>query len=296
MGTPEFALATLKKLLRSHTVCLVITQPDRPKGRGKALVPPPVKIEAINNHIPVFQPETLRDGKTHDLLKKLNLDAIVVVAYGKMIPEDMLNIPKHGFINVHASLLPIYRGASPINRAIIDGQKTTGISIMQIDKLMDSGPVYLKAEIPIKDSDDAITLSEKLSNLGAEKLPEVLSKIEKGTTKPEPQDHAKATDAPMLKKEDGAINWDQSPATINNLIRGLVPWPCVLIHINDIPVKIWRASYSIQEHNMMPGTFLKEKTGIKIVCRGGFIILEKVQPAGKKIMDAASFAQGLRTV
>ena len=295
-GTPEFAIPTLKKLLRSHTVCLVITQPDRPKGRGKIVEPPPVKIEAINNHIPVTQPDTLRDGKIHNLLKAHNLDAVVVVAYGKMIPEDMLYIPRHGFINVHASLLPLYRGASPINRAIMDGHKASGVSIMLIDKGMDSGPVYLKAEIPIEDNDDAITLAKKLSILGAEKILEVLTLIGKGEIQPKPQDHAMATYAPMLKKPEGSINWDQNPIIINNMIRGLVPWPCVLVHVNAIPLKIWKASYTIQEHELKPGTLIKEKGGIKIACRGGYIVLEKVQPAGKKIMDALAFAQGLREI
>ncbi|MEA3222995.1 MAG: methionyl-tRNA formyltransferase [Thermodesulfobacteriota bacterium] len=296
MGTPEFALPTLKALVDcdDHDLCMVVTQPDKPRGRGRHLDAPPVKVEAIRYNIPVFQPEVIGEKKIYDSLTQNKPDAVVVVAYGKIIPKDMLYLPRSGFINIHASLLPLYRGAAPINRAIIDGCKTTGISIMQIDPGMDTGPVYMQAQIPIEERDDAIILSQRLAALGAQKIIETLALIGKATLEPKPQDHQRATYAPILKKEEGLINWDRNPASIHNLIRGLVPWPCAFTYVNSRPIKIWEASYLIQNHNVGPGTLIKEGKGIKIACQGGFIIPEKVQPAGKKMMDATAFACGLK--
>lgn len=296
MGTPEFALPTLKALIleKSHEVSIVITQPDKPKGRGRQLQMPPVKLLALEHGIPVFQPRKLKENpEILEAVKKENLDAVIVVAYGKMIPDKMLGLPKHGFVNVHASLLPRFRGAAPINRAIIEGCTVTGVSIMQIDSGMDSGPVFLEAKAPITDEDDAISLSHRLSELGAEKLLEALTLLGQGNIKAVPQRHEEATYAPMLAKEEGEIDWGKDPKTIHNMIRGLVPWPCAYTYLEAKILKILRSRYELGTHDRPVGTMLKDGQGLKIACSGGFIVPENLQLEGKKAMDGHAFSVGL---
>ena len=296
MGTPVFAVPTLSSLMESkHDIAFVITQPDKPKGRGMLLQGPPVKDLAKKAGLKVYQPQTLKNNtEIHDLFASSKLDAVIVVAYGKMIPTDMLIIPKTGFLNIHASLLPDLRGASPINRAILSGYTSTGISIMQIDEGMDSGPVYLQASLPISDADDAENLSLRLSGLGALKLLETLALIEEEKIKPVPQDHARSTYAPMLTKEDGKIDWGRDPRSIHNMIRGLVPWPCAYTYLDGKMLKIMSGSYEIEDHGIMYGTLLKEKSGVKIACAGGYIIPKILQLEGKKALDATAFSCGLK--
>ena len=296
MGTPVFAVPALSALMESkHDIAFVITQPDKPKGRGMHLQAPPVKELAGKVGLEVFQPQALKNNtEIHDLFTSSKLDAVIVVAYGKMIPTDMLIIPSIGFLNIHASLLPDLRGASPINRAIMAGYTTTGISIMQIDEGMDSGPVYLQASIPISATDDAENLALRLSALGAPKLLETLALIEDEKMRPVPQDHAGSTYAPMLTKEDGKIDWGREPRSIHNMIRGLVPWPCAYTYLDGKMLKIMSGSYEINDHGIMYGTLLKEKSGVKIACAGGYIIPKILQLEGKKTLDAAAFSCGLK--
>lgn len=297
MGTPEFALPTLHALFASadHTIGMVITQPDRPKGRGMKMQPPPVKEAALKQGVPVLQPERLKHNvEIAASLRAYAPDAAIVVAYGKIIPPDLLAIPRHGCINVHASLLPHLRGAAPINWAILSGYDTTGISIMRLDEGLDTGPVYREASCPIREEDDADTLSAKLADMGARTLLEVLALIEDGKIEPQPQDHAQATYAPLLRKEDGVIDWTQDTAAIARLIRGLVPWPGAFTRLGEKILRIWKATARTEEHREKPGTLLKMEGGLKIACRGGYIIPATVQLEGKQVMDAPAFANGLR--
>lgn len=297
MGTPDFALPAIQALAdtQNHEVVCVITQPDKPKGRGRHLMAPPVKQYALEKDIPVLQPERIKGNREiYASLDQLGLDAVIVVAYGKLLPADMLEIPKKGFINVHASLLPYFRGAAPINRAILNGCTSTGVSIMKIDAGMDSGPVYLRAQIPISEDDDAMILSTKLSVLGADKLLEALDLLERDQITPVPQDHEQATYAPMLTKDEGEIAWNCDPVTIHNMIRALVPWPCAYSHMGSKTLKIWKASYLAEDHDLPAGTLVKDSSGLRITCSGGFIIPTTLQLEGKKIMDSYAFSCGLR--
>lgn len=298
MGTPEFALPTLLALIDSkdHEVLYVITQPDKPKGRGQHFHMPPVKVLALEYSIPVLQPAKIKENaQLAGLLGQLGLDAVIVVAFGKMIPDSMLGIPRHGFINIHASLLPHFRGAAPINRAILKGCTKTGVSIMQIDSGMDSGPIFLESETSIPDDEDAISLSQRLSRLGAEKLILTLDLLKQGKITPMPQRHEGATFAPMLSKEEGEIDWSKDPKTIHDMVRGLVPWPCAYTYMGSKALKILRSVYSLHEHGLACGTMRKEGTGITIACNGGFIIPEIVQLEGKKTIDSRAFSIGLHT-
>ncbi len=295
LGTPDFAVPSLNALIDSgHDVILVITQPDRPRGRGKKRLGPPVKQEALKKAIPVVQPERIREMEIYDRLTGIKPDAVVVVAYGQIIPEDMLLIPRYGFINVHASLLPLYRGAAPINRAIMDGIDVTGVSIMKLDAGLDTGPVYMQAKERILSTDDAISLGKRLAVLGAEKLVEIIDLIERGKIRAVPQDHERATYAPMLKKEEGLIDWSMDVVTIFNRIRGLVPWPCAYTYMDSRLLKIWKATFVKEDHLQEHGMLIKDGKGIKVACKGGFIIPQKVQLEGKKIMDSQAFACGLK--
>lgn len=297
MGTPSFALPTLHALLASpsHTVGLVITQPDRPKGRGMRMQPPPVKEAALAEAIPVLQPERLKgNAEIASALETQAPDAVIVVAYGRIIPPELLAIPRHGCINVHASLLPRLRGAAPINWAILAGHAETGVSIMQLDAGLDTGPVYLEAGHPIREGDDAVTLGTALAELGAQKLCEVLRLIETGAIKPAPQDDAQATYAPLLKKEDGLIDWGQESAAILRRIRGLVPWPGAFTRLGEKILRIWKAGARQERHDHKPGTLLKADGVVAVACRGGFILPEALQLEGRQIMDARAFANGLR--
>lgn len=298
MGTPEFAVPSLSALIESgsHEVVFVVTQPDKPRGRGMHLQPPPVKEAALRKGLKVIQPPTLRDNSgMRDLIATAGIDAAIVVAYGKMIPEAWLPIPRFGFINIHASLLPEFRGAAPINRAIMSGQSTTGISIMQIDAAMDSGPVFMQASTPIGAEEDATSLSGRLSIMGAEKLIEVLSLMENGLIRPSPQDHSRATYAPMLRKEEGEIDWTQDLATVCNMIRGLVPWPCAYTYLHGKMLKIMRASCEPAVTGHAPGTLFKERREIRIACRNGYVHPLVLQMEGKKAIGCDAFSCGVQT-
>jgi methionyl-tRNA formyltransferase len=297
MGTPEFALPSLQALVDSpaHRVVCVLTQPDKPRGRSLDPRMPPVKELALSKGLPVMQPEKLKgNDEVRQALAGLDLDAVIVVAYGKMIPDDMLVLPRHGFINVHASLLPRFRGAAPINRAILQGCPKTGVSIMQIDSGMDSGPVFLEAETPIPEDEDAVSLSARLSVLGAEKLLEVLDLLEKGRITARPQKAEEATPAPMLTREEGEIDWHRDVKAIHDVVRGLLPWPCAYTYLDGKMLKILKSSYRRVGHDLAIGTLRRERGGISIACSGGLLVPEVVQLEGKKAVDSRAFANGLR--
>lgn len=290
-GTPEFAVESLKALINSkHNVVAVITQPDRPKGRGQKLQPTPVKEEALKHAIDVFQPENLKnDREIRKILENLNPDISVVVAYGKIIPEDIINIPKYKTINVHASLLPEYRGAAPIHRAIMDGKERTGVCIMQIVKELDAGDVYDCKTVYITDSDDIVSLHNKLAKEGADLLLKVLDDIEKGNATKVAQDHSKATYAKPISKEEGKIDWNKSAREIFNKIRALKLWPKAYTEFRGKQIKILDSEIVECDLDVKPGTIVKadNKTGILVKTADVCLLIKILQfPDGKPILSA----------
>jgi methionyl-tRNA formyltransferase len=294
MGTPEFAVPSLKALIESgEQVVSVVCQPDKPKGRGLDVIPPPTKVLAEKHGIPVLQPQKIKTEEFFDKLKELNPDLICVAAYGKILPKNILDLPTYGCINVHASLLPKYRGAAPINWAIIRGEKTTGITTMKMDEGMDTGDILLKREMPIDDEDTGETLSEKLSEMGAKVLIETISLLKKGKLNPIPQDHSQATYAPMLKKEDGKIDWKKSAEEIRNLIRGALPWPGAYTKLEGKLLKIYKAS--VTSGKGRPGEVIKSNSGALTVATGiGALDILEIQIEGGKRLKTEVFLRGRR--
>lgn len=292
MGTPDFALATLEGLIAAGVdLCGVYTQPDRPKGRGKQLTPPPVKVLAQRHGIPVFQPSKLRDPAAVEELKGLAPDLIVVVAYGQILPRSVLEIPRFGCINVHASLLPRYRGAAPINKAVTDGEEVTGVTTMLMDVGLDTGDMLVKRATPIGPEETAGELHDRLALLGREALEETLARLCAGTLQPEAQDDAQSNYAPMLKKEDGRIDWNKSAAEIHNLVRGLDPWPAAYTFLDGELLKITRTLPEAGEGE--PGTVLAaDAEGVRVACGDGVLLVRELQLPGKKRLPAADFLRG----
>jgi methionyl-tRNA formyltransferase len=293
MGTPAFAVPSLSALARSETITLVVTNPDRPSGRGRTLSPPPVKEEAERRGLPVFQPEKAKHPDSVARIAAEKPDLIVVAAYGHILPKSILDIPAHGCINVHASLLPKYRGAAPINWAVARGETATGVTIMKMDVGMDTGPMLLAREIPIAFEDTAQTMYEKLSRLGAEALSEALSRLHEGTLSETPQDDALATYAPMLKKEHGQIDWSRTSAEVRNQVRGMAPWPSAFTAHAGKSLKVLSAS--IREGRGEPGEILEVgRDGIVVACGAGALALGIVQPEGGRAMSSRDYARGHR--
>ena len=294
MGTPDFAVPCLKRLLEEgHRVKGVFSQPDRPKGRGMHLQPPPVKVLAQEHGLPVFQPSTLRDGSALAQLKELNPDVIVVVAYGRILPPDILKLPPLGCINVHASLLPRLRGAAPIQWSIIRGEKVTGVTTMYMAEGLDTGDMIFKEETPIGPEETAGELFERLAPMGAELLIKTLKAVEKGTAPRIPQDDALATLAPPLKKEDARLDFSASPADFCNRVRGCNPSPGAFALCEDgSPLKVHRA-IPVPDRKGEPGVLLDKKRLI-VGCGNGAVELLTVQPQGKKAMEGSAFLNGLR--
>lgn len=298
MGTPEFAVPTLYGLIESnYDIQTVITQPDRPKGRGKTLMPPPIKVLAEQHHIPVLQPEKIRAPVIVQQLTMLAPEVIVVVAYGQILPEAILKIPRYGCINVHASLLPKYRGAAPIQWAVMNGERETGITTMRMDRGMDTGDILLQQTILIEPDDTTATLFEKLAHMGAELLLHTLHLLLQGGLTPIPQAHEAATYAPLLKKEDGLINWQESARRIAHKIRGLLPWPGAYTHFHGRTVKILKARAEPLEGEtalVAPGTVASIDPAIGPLITtgdGGLRILE-IQPENKPSMVCRDFCHG----
>ena len=298
-GTPEFAVPALEALHRAgHDIALVVTQPDRPRDRGLKLTAPAVKVAAERLGLPVSQPETIR-GAGKEILDTHQPDAVVIVAYGEIVPADLLSIPRFGWINLHASLLPKYRGAAPIQWAIIRGETVTGVSTMQIEAGLDTGPVYRMAEVPIEQDDTAQSLGEKLSRTGAGLMVQTLGIIGSGSIEPKPQDESQATRAPMLKKEHGRIDWSSPAADVHNLIRGVTPWPGAFTTFRSERLRILRARRAKpgESAGLQSGvlSLVKEKSRHRVFagCGDGYCVeLLEVQPAGKKAQSAHDFANG----
>ena len=296
MGTPEFAVASLKRLVEDgHEICGVFTQPDKPKNRGHKIAFSPVKEYAITQNLAVYQPLKMRDGEAYSIVESLNPELIVVAAYGKLLPEDILNFPRYGSINVHSSLLPKYRGAAPINWAILDGEQETGVSIMYMAKELDAGDVILQKTTPIGDDEDAQMLTTRLAELGAEALSETVVALADGTATRTPQEHEKHTYASMLSKEMSPIQWNRSAHEIGCQIRGLIPWPCATTDIiNSETIKIYVVEETGEATSSQPGTIVAaNKKGIDIACGDGKVLrIKELQAQGGKRMAAAAYLLG----
>lgn len=296
MGTPEFAVASLKRLVEDgHELCGVLTQPDKPKNRGMKLIPTPVKEYALTQNLPVFQPQKARDGEAMSIVRQLDPELIVVAAYGKILPEELLNYPKYGSINVHSSLLPKYRGAAPINWAILNGEAETGVSIMYMVAALDAGDVIAQARTPIGPDEDAQTLTARLAELGAVTLSETVTALGNGSAARIPQDESAFTYAPMLSRELSPIDWTRSAHAINCQIRGLIPWPAASTDtVTGEAMKIFRSVETGEETAAKPGTVLAAgKNGIDVVCGDGKVLcLTEIQAVGGKRMSAADYLRG----
>ncbi len=297
-GTPDFAVPTLEKLIaQEFTVSLVVTNRDEPSGRGYELKPPPVKQAALRSGLEIHQPAKLRDPAVVEFLSQRQPDAIVVVAYGHILPQWMIDLPRHGCINLHASLLPKYRGAAPIQWALMRGEAVTGVTTMRIDAGLDTGGILLKREVEIHDDDSTETLSTRLSHVGADLMVETLQRLERGDLTAEPQDHTQATLAPILKKEDGRIEWSRPAVEIWNRIRGLRPWPVAYTRFGDKTLNIWAASRPAMGATMPlePGAIVASRGKLRVACAGGSLLeLTEVQLEGRKRMTARDFLNGVK--
>lgn len=296
MGTPDFAVPTLEYLVEEgHNVKCVVTQPDRPKGRGNKLTFSPVKVKAVELNIPVLQPESLRrDREFADLLKNILPDVIIVIAFGQILPQEILSIPKKGCINVHASLLPRLRGAAPINWAIINGDEMAGITTMYMDAGLDTGDMLLKESTPIGPDETAGELHDRLSILGARLLIDTLRTLEKGGLKREPQDNNKSTYAPMLDKDTGRIIWEKSAKDIKNLVRGTNPWPAAYTYLSSAKIKVWSADVedTVQDGDK-PGSVWKiDRKGIHVCTGNSGIIITEVQPENGRRISSYDYTLG----
>jgi len=296
-GTPQFAVPTLEKLLaEGFTIELVISQPDEPSGRGYEVKPPPVKQLAEKAGIRVFQPAKLKDPATQEFLSQFHPDAIVVVAYGRIIPPWMIDLPRLGCINLHASLLPKYRGAAPIPWALIRGERATGVTTMKIDPGMDTGDILLMREEEIREEDTAETLATRLSSLGADLMVETLHGLERGEITPRPQDHSQATLAPLLKKEHGRIDWSLTAQEIAWRVRGLYPWPGAYTTFRSKNLHIWVAAVSPAPAAgpLEPGTLAAERGRLFVACgQGTQLEIKELQVEGRKRLAARDFLNGV---
>lgn len=292
MGTPEFACPALQVLIdRGENIVSVFTQPDRPKGRGQKLQPPPVKELALAHAIPVHQPSKVRVQAVIDQIKELQPDLIVVVAFGQILPKALLEIPSHGCVNVHASLLPRYRGAAPLNWCIVNGEDETGVTTMLMDVGLDTGPMLLKKAMAIAPDEGVVSLHDRMSVLGAELLGDTLDGLKDGSITPEPQDDSQSCYAPLLKKEHGVVNWQASACEIHNKIRGLSVWPGVVAWLDNAPLKLYRSQ--IRQGEGIAGSVIATgKDGIEVACGQGSLLITELQAAGSRRMDAASFLAG----
>ncbi len=290
-GTPEFAIPSLERLiLHQEDIALVVTQPDKTGGRGHRVIPPPVKVFAAERKIPIMQPESIKDRELIKRLKAISPEFIIVVAYGKILPEEVLNIPEKGCINLHASLLPRYRGAAPIQWAIIKGERETGVTTMLMDEGLDTGPILLQKKEPILMDDTAGTLSVRLAQRGADLLVQTVKGLRRGEIKPRAQT-GKPTFAPPLKRSDGLIDWNMTAIEIFNRIRGLQPWPGAYTYLRGRVLKIKKVD--IEDGSGEPGRVVyKDKSNLIVATSEGLIRILELQLEGKKAMDIRAFLQG----
>jgi methionyl-tRNA formyltransferase len=305
MGTAPFACPTLRTLLASpHQIMAVVTQPDRPRGRGQHAAASAVKALALEHHLTILQPVRLRPAAVVDTLASCQPDVIVVVAYGNLLPSAVLALPPYGCINLHASLLPKYRGAAPVHWALIQGETVTGYTIMQMDEHLDTGPMLWREECAITPEDDALSLGVRLAEAGAKGMLEVLTALERGTLTAQPQPEAGASYAPKLTRELSRLNWHQPAVTLHNLVRGLVPWPGATTGWRGTEVKIWRtrvhaaqAAPAVQAAPAAPppGTITAVlPEGLCVACGVDQLLVQELQPANRRRMSAREFVQGYR--
>ena len=291
MGTPDFAVPSLQALLdRGDDICAVFTQPDKPKGRGHKLQPPPVKELALRHSLPVLQPDTLRDEAVQGSIAELEPDAIIVVAYGKLLPPKVLSVPRLGCINVHGSLLPKYRGAAPIQWAVINGEKTAGVTTMFMAEGMDTGDMLLKSETEVGPEETSGELFDRLKLLGAKLLTETLDKLEQGELKAIPQDGTQATLAPLLKKEMSALDWSEPAQRIHDRIRGLNPWPCAAADLDGKRVKLLASQ--VIEGEGVPGTAYNLDGELAAACGRGMLRITELQADTGKRMSGKDYLLG----
>ena len=296
MGTPDFSVGTLEALVEAgYEITGVVTQPDKPKGRGKQMMPTPVKEEALMHEIPVYQPQKIRNNQEFlDTLKEIQPDIIIVAAFGQIIPKEVLELPKYGCINIHASLLPKYRGAAPIQQAVIDGEKESGVTIMQMGEGLDTGDMLSKIVIPLDKEETGGSLFGKLAQAGAELLIKTLPSIEQGTVTPEKQPQESPTPyAAMITKQMGLMDFSKPAAELERLVRGLNPWPSAYTFVNGKTLKVWKSVLGQETSDAEPGTVIgTDAQGIHVACKDGVLILTEVQLEGKKRMEAEVFLRG----
>lgn len=296
MGTPEFSVPILEALIASqYQVIAVVTQPDRLVGRKRMLTPPPVKIAALKHNIPIFQPEKISGSKEMEQLIKMDADLIVTAAYGQFLPSKLLNAPKYRAVNVHASLLPKYRGGAPVHYAIMNGEEETGVSIMYMERKMDAGDVLAQKSIPITADDDVQSMFNKLSTLGRDLLIDTLPKLFEGQLQPIPQDESLVTFSPNISREEERIDWNKPAQQISNKIRGMRPWPVAHAVLNGERCKIWQAQVlEDQTTSETPGKIISwDKESISVACGYDSVLkVLEIQPAGKKRMSVANFING----
>jgi methionyl-tRNA formyltransferase len=294
LGTPAFAVPTLEAVARKHEVISVVTQPDRPKGRGQELAASPVKQAAVRLGLPVYQPERIRRPEAQAHLAALAPEIMIVVGYGQIIPQSVIDIAPRGIVNVHASLLPKYRGAAPVQWAIVNGETRTGVTTMQINAGLDTGDILLERETAIGPEETALELGERLAVMGAELLIETLDGLARGAITPRKQDDNLASHAPILKKEDGAISWNGPERAIHNRVRGLLPWPGAHTRFRGQLLHIWRARVESDRTTLAPGQVLAGPR-FRIACGDGAVLeLLEVQMEGRKRMSGEAFANGQR--
>ena len=295
MGTPDFATGTLEEIVKAgHEVVGVVTQPDKPKGRGKTMMPTPVKETALKYNLPVYQPKKVREPEFVELLRSLKPDVMVVAAFGQIITKEILEMPKYGCINVHASLLPAYRGAAPIQWAVINGDKESGVTIMQMDEGIDTGDMIEKAVVPIAEDETGGSLFDKLSHTGAKLCVKVLRDLEEGTAVREKQPEESTTPyAKMIDKKMGEVDWKKSAKEIEQLIRGLNPWPSAYTKVHGKTLKLWKAKVLLETSQMKPGQIVKvTKDSLAVQTGQGMLEIQELQLEGKKRMDTSSFLRG----
>lgn len=295
MGTPDFAVPSLKALVEAgYEICGVFTQPDKPKNRGMKLQASPIKEYALSVGLPVFQPAKMRDGEALRILEKLSPELIVVAAYGKILPTDILSLPQLGCINVHSSLLPRYRGAAPINWAILNGEDETGVTIQVMAEGVDTGDILAYAKTPIDINENAAQLFDRLALMGAQLLAETVKGLESGIVRAVAQDNALASYAPMLSREQSPMDWNRTARQLHDQVRGLYPWPAATMVLDGVRCKILRTALVSGITDKVGGTVLQaDKCGLRIACGdGGVIEVLELQPDGKKAMAAAAFLMG----
>lgn len=293
MGTPDFSVPALEKIAGEHQVAAVVTQQDRPKGRGHKMQYTPVKEKALELEIPVYQPQKVRDLEFVDILKDIQPDVIVVIAFGQILPKEILELPKYGCINVHASLLPKYRGAAPIQWAVIDGEKESGVTTMYMEEGLDTGDMLDQEVVTLDAKETGGSLFDKLAETGSELILKTLEKLENGTAKREKQDHSQSTYAGKITKALGEIDFHRSAVEIERLIRGLNPWPSAFTYLDGKTMKIWDANVLPDEVREEPGTIVSaDKHGMKVATGQGYLNLKEIQIEGKKRMEAGAFLNG----